>query len=151
MNYLKNLHDVATEEATNEARKKHPGLPEWRLKQLVIVPEYSDKNKDSLIIAIMDFMKFSAWKAERVRDSRQYILREGSAPITCADIITVINGLRIHIECEVGQYHREQWAVDRYIKKVKDEKGLYIKVSSFDDFINKYEQLLISTRPNGIN
>jgi len=142
--------------ALADSRKRHPTLPEAAR----YIKPYSDKTANMLTRAIIDFIRFNGFQAERINctgrpvDQTKVITdilgdsrRIGSVkwlPTSgqkgTADISVVIQGRAVKIEIKM----RDRQSEDQKAYQVSVERagGLYWLVRSFDEFMNYYNQLI---------
>ena len=111
----------------------------------VIKPSYRDDTANELTRSIIAWMKLNGHFSARVNvtgiyDSKLGRYRRSGGRKGLADIQSVINGGHVSIEIKIG---RDKLRPDQL--KVKDEieraGGIYITVSSFDDFLEKIKQI----------
>jgi Holliday junction resolvase len=148
---LKELRELALA----DSRRRHPTLPEGAR----YIKPYSDKSANQLTRAIIDFLRFSGWQAERInctgrpQDNTQIITdvlgdsrRIGSVkwlPTSgekgTSDISAVIRGKAVKIEVKM----RDRQSVDQKSYQLKIEKagGYYWLIRSLDEFLNFYNNL----------
>lgn len=140
-------------------RKKYPSISdEYRPKQV-----YNDVTANGLTACIKDFLNFSGWQAERVSvtgrrinvkaakkknttfgqvskiDKTMFIpstMTKGSA-----DLSATIKGRSIKIEVKIGADKQSELQKE-YQKNIEKAGGIYFIVKNFDDFYNKYLELI---------
>lgn len=137
-------------------RKAHPTLPDYAR----CIRKYSDKTANGLTTCIIDFLRFKGWQAERinctgryqdntkvVEDVTGFSRRIGSAqwlPTSgqkgTADISATIKGKSVKIEVKIKD--RQSEAQKEYQRQVEQAGGLYWLVRSFDEFKQRYDDLI---------
>lgn len=152
MTGLKELRELALA----ESRRKHPTLPEGAR----YVKPYTDKSANGLTRAVIDFIRFNGYQAERINctgrplDQSKVVTdvigdtrRIGSVkwlPTSgqkgTADISAIIRGRSIKIE--VKQKDRQSEDQKQYQAQVERAGGIYVIVRSFDDFLNFYNSIV---------
>lgn len=152
---LKELRELAL----TENRRQYPAFPEYAR----YIKPYSDKTANSLTRAIIDFLRFNGWQAERVAVTGRYIdnskivtdiigmsRRIGSGkwiPTSgqrgSSDLSAVIAGRSVKIELKVSEGDRQSAAQKEYQKQVEKAGGLYWLVRSFDEFQKLYNDFII--------
>ncbi|HBE42433.1 MAG TPA: hypothetical protein DDW27_14760 [Bacteroidales bacterium] len=142
--------------ALAHSRRKHPTLPEYARH----IKPYSDKTANGLTRAIIDFLRFSGWQAERINctgrlldntkvftDTVGFTRKIGSVkwlPTSgekgTSDISAVINGRAVKIEVKM----RDRQSEDQksYQLKIENAGGYYWLVRSFDEFMKFYNGLV---------
>lgn len=154
MDALKELRELALA----ENRRQYPSFPEYAR----YIKPYSDKTANSLTRAIIDFLRFNGWQAERIAVTGRYIdnskivtdvvgmsRRIGSGkwiPTSgqrgSSDLSAVIAGRSVKIELKVTEGDRQSEAQKEYQRQVEQAGGLYWLVRSFDEFKQRYNDLI---------
>jgi hypothetical protein len=138
-----------------DSRRRYPNMPE----EVRSCRNYTDKTSNGLTRAILDYLKFSGWQAERVSNTGRYV--DGSKVITdvtgfqrrigsgkwipgsgtrgTSDISAVISGKAVKIEIKMKD--KQSPDQKKYQESVEKAGGLYWLVRSFDEFLNLYNQL----------
>jgi hypothetical protein len=139
--------------AMDEARRLHPTCP-------AICPrKYRDDSANSLTKCIIDFLRLSGHKAERVNNSGRYL--DGSKVVTdvldrktkigsgrwiqgsgvrgTADISTTIRGKSVNKEVKMKDRQREDQK--RYKITVEKAGEVYWLVRSFEQFLTYYNEI----------
>lgn len=152
MNGLQQLKELALADSI----RRHPTLPPAAR----YVKPYSDRSANGLTRAIIDFLRFNGFQAERVAvmgrplDDRKVVTdvlgdmrRVGSIkwiPGTMqpgsADISSIIAGKSVKIEVKVGK-DRQSSAQKEYQAQVERAGGIYLIVRSFEEFLKFYNEL----------
>jgi hypothetical protein len=138
--------------ALADSRAKHPSLPESARS----IRSYNPRTANGLTRAVIDFLKFSGWQAERISCTGRYV--DGSKIITdtlgdqrrigsgkwipgtgtkgTADISAIINKRSVKVEIKM----RDRQSPDQkaYQQQVESAGGLYWIVRSFDEFLTFY-------------
>jgi len=145
--------------ALADSRKKHPTLPEAAR----YVKPYSDKTANMLTRAIIDFIRFNGFQSERInctgrpQDNTRIITdvlgdsrRVGSVkwlPTSgqrgTSDISATIRGRSVKIEIKMKDKESEYQR--KYQESIERAGGYYWICHSFDEFMNYYNQFLLST------
>lgn len=134
----------------------HPTLPEAAR----YVKPYSDKSANSLTRAIIDFLRFSGFQAERINCNGKMI--DNTKVVTdvlgdrrsigsikwlptsgqkgTADISATIQGKAVKIEVKIGK-DRQSEDQRKYQADIERAGGLYWIVRSYDDFLSHYTRL----------
>jgi len=143
--------------ALADSRKKHPTLPE----KYRSVRNYNTRTANGLTRAIIDFLRFSKWQAERINcsgrplDNTKIITdvlgdsrRVGSVkwlPTSgqrgTADISATIQGKSVKIEVKIGRDRQSDYQ-KQYQEQIERSEGIYIIVSDFENFLNQYNQII---------
>lgn len=159
--YLSKLKELFIQNAMN----KYPNYP----REYVAVPKYNDTTANGLERCIVDFLNLSGAYARRVKNmgrmldntkvvkdvmgitrtigSKQYI--KGTGTLGTADISSsipiIINGEKLGLvvewEVKIGK-DKQSNAQKKYENNIKGTGGYYFIVKSFDDFYEKYIELL---------
>ena len=153
MKPLKQLKELALD----YDRKKNPNFPEYARS----VRSYTDKTSNGLTKCIIDWLKFSGWQAERISVQGRYVdeskvvtdvigrkMKIGSGKFIpssmqkgSADISATIRGKSVKIEVKIGRDRQSQEQLE-YQRQVEQAGGVYFIAVSFEDFLNKYNQLI---------
>ncbi|OZI09335.1 hypothetical protein BWI93_04555 [Siphonobacter sp. BAB-5385] len=151
MTALQALHDLAL----HSKRANHPTFPE----KLIPKPKFSDKTANGLTKCIVAFIRLQGFQAERVsvegrvldgrktfQDAVGYRRTIGtvkrirsSAQVGSADVSAIINGRSVKIEVKVGN-DRQSQAQKEYQRQVEAAGGIYLLISSFQQFYDWYLQ-----------
>lgn len=147
--------NILKELAISENKKRFPSLPDYAR----VAPKYNDKNANGLTRCIIDYIRLNGGQAERVSvtgrliDKRkQYTdvvgrtrvigstqwIRPSMQPGT-ADISATINGKSVKIEVKVGK-DKQRPAQAEYQKQVETAGGIYLIISSFDEFYDWFQK-----------
>jgi hypothetical protein len=138
------------------SRIKHPTLPE----SARTIRNYSDRTANGLTRSVIDFLRFSGWQSERVNCTGKMIDQTKVITDTLgdrrsigsvrwlptsgqkgtADISAVINGRAVKIEVKMKD--RQSPDQKRYEEQVIRAGGLYWIVRSFEEFLNRYNELI---------
>ena len=149
MKGLKELRELAL----MESRRQHPTLPEYARS----VKSYTDKTANGLTRAIIDFLRFNGWQAERINCTGRMIdntkviedvcgfqRRIGSVKWTptsgqkgTADISATIRGRSVKIEVKIGK-DRQSADQKAYQEAIERAGGQYWLVRSFEEFMEYY-------------
>jgi len=136
-------------------KKNHPNFPdEYRPK-----PKYSDKTANGLTKCIVDYLNFSGhvasrinnmgtWRADKSYANGGFYTRSNQMR-GIADIDSTINvkitgipvGLSVKWEVKIGK-DRQSDAQKEYERKIKESGGHYYIVKTFEDFLQKYNELI---------
>ena len=136
---------------------KYPNLPA----KAYALTKWNDKTANGLTKCIIAFLKFKGWQAERVsnmgrpidqrRTVKDVLGRErqigsmkwipGSGTKGTADISATIKGRSVKIEVKIGRDVQSE-AQKAYQANVEMAGGLYSIVRSFDDFYEKYLEVI---------
>jgi hypothetical protein len=137
--------------------RRHPDFPDYAR----VVGPYSDKTANKLTKAIIDFLKFSGWQAERISVTGRRIdntkivknvlgqkhrigsvdwIKSSMQPGT-ADISATIKGRSVKIEVKINKDKQSQKQII-YQQQIETAGGIYWIVRNFDDFICKYDNLI---------
>lgn len=120
--------------------------------------KYSDRTANGLTKAILDFLRFSGWQAERISvtgrpiDERKTFVDvlghtrqvgrvrwiPGSMQPGTADISATVKGKSVKIEVKIGR-DRQSEAQRRYQREVESAGGVYIIATSFEQFYRWYK------------
>lgn len=150
---LKQLRELALD----HHRRRFPNTPEAAR----YVKSYSDRTANGLTRAIIDFLRFSGWQAERINCTGRMIdntkvvsdvlgdMRHigsvkwlpTSGEKGTADISATIRGRSVKIEVKMRDWQSE--AQKAYQAKVEQAGGLYWLVRSFEEFMGKYRQIVL--------
>lgn len=120
---------------------------------------YTDKTANGLTICILDFLRLQGHQAERINSTGRYVDNtkivsdvlgfkkrigsgqwiKGSGQKGTADISSTILGLSVKIEVKM----RDRQSPDQiaYQEQVERAGGMYWIVRSFEEFMNKYNEL----------
>ena len=118
---------------------------------------YTDKTSNGLTKAILDFLRFSGWQAERISvtgrpiDERKTFVDvlghtrqvgrvrwiPGSMQPGTADISATVKGKSVKIEVKIRD--RQSEAQRRYQREVESAGGVYIIATSFEQFYRWYK------------
>lgn len=141
--------------ALAESRRKHPTLPD----SARYIKPYNDRTANALTRAVIDYLRFSGWQAERInctgrlQDNTKVVTdvlgdsrRVGSVkwlPTSgqkgTADISAVIRGRAVKIEIKMTD---TQSPVQKtYQQQVERSGGLYWLCRNFIDFITYYNTM----------
>lgn len=136
-----------------EIRVKHPSIrPE-----LLPYPKFSDKTANELTRSIIHFLQLKGHQAERITvtgrpiDKRQTFTDvlgrsrtigrmtwiPGTGTKGSADISAIIQGKSVKIEVKTGRDRQSEYQKE-YQKKIESAGGIYVIVSSFEQFYNWY-------------
>lgn len=147
--------------ALASSRQKYPSLPEFAR----TVYKYTDKTANGLTRCIVDFINFSGGQAERISSmgrvidgrkkvtdvlGRQYTIGStryipGSGTKGTADVSATmrsLSGAVISWKIEVKMKDRQSEVQKEYQADVERAGGVYSIVRSFDEFHNKYNELM---------
>lgn len=144
--------------------KKYPNMPRYA----IAIPKFSDNGANELTQCILKFCKYKGYQAERISNtgrvmdntkmikdvlgrtriigSIDYIKgtgTNGTADISATIPVNIAGrkiGMSVKIEVKYGR-DRQSEAQKKYQKMIEDAGGVYIIVRSFDDFIDKYNEL----------
>ena len=141
--------------ALADNRAKYPSLPDHAR----YIKPYKDSTANGLQRAIIDFLRFSGWQSERINCTGKMI--DNTKVITdilgdrrsigsvkwlptsgqkgTADISATINGRSVKIEVKM----KDKQSLDqkRYEEQVIRAGGLYWICRSFEEFLNRYNDL----------
>jgi len=137
-------------------RAKYPNLPEYAL----TVPRYTDKTANGMTKAIIDYLKFEGWQAERISVTGRYIdqsrtyvdilghhkkIGSGkwiptSGQKGTADISATIKGRSVKIEIKIGKDKQSNDQLT-YQKQVEDAGGVYFIARDWKGFIDWYKTI----------
>jgi len=143
--------------ALAHSRAKHPTLPEAAR----TIHNYSDRKANSLTRAVIDFLRFSGFQAERINCTGKMIDNTEimtdvlgdrrsigsvkwlptSGQKGTADISATIRGTSVKIEIKIGK-DRQSEDQKKYQADIERAGGLYWIVRSFDEFLEYYNSLL---------
>jgi preprotein translocase subunit SecA len=143
------------EMALADNRMRHPDFPELARS----VRSYSDRTANGLTKCIIDYLNLSRHQAERINSSGRPIDRTkivtdvlgskrrigsmkwipGAGTKGTADISATINGRSVKIEVKMKD--RQSPDQKRYEEQVIRAGGLYWIVRSFEEFLNRYNEL----------
>jgi hypothetical protein len=149
---LKDLQDLAMRE-----HYKDKTLPEYAR----YIKPYSDKTANGLTRCIIDFINYSGGQAERISVTGRYI--DNSKIVTdvigrqrkigsgqwikssmtkgSADVASIIpGGKTVKWEIKIGKDKQSEHQKN-YQQSVERAGGYYFSVSSWDDFLDKYNSL----------
>lgn len=144
-------------------KKQFPSMPEYAIPQTT----YSDKTANGLEKAIVEFLQLSGHQAERVKNTGRYLKTKGPKdeifqrnfdsgkyiPGTgtngTADISSTIRvningnsfGLTVKWEVKIGKDIQSD-SQKRYQSHIESTGGKYFVVKTFDDFFEKYTDLI---------
>jgi hypothetical protein len=138
------------------SRAKHPTLPEHARS----IHTYSDKTANGLTRAVIDFLRFSGFQAERINctgkmiDNTQIMTdvlgdRRSIGSVKwvptsgqkgTADISAVICGRAVKIEIKMKDKQSE--AQKKYQEDIERAGGVYWLIRSFDKFLEYYNDLI---------
>lgn len=141
--------------ARNASRQKHPTLPEGAR----YIRPYNDRTANGLTRAIIDYLRFKGWQAERINCTGRYVdqsrvVRDvlnrqmrigsgkwipGSMQRGTADISATIRGRAVKIEVKMKD--RQSDAQKQYQEAVERAGGMYWLCHSFDEFISFYNDI----------
>ena len=145
-----------TQLALKAKRAKYPSLPEYAL----TVPRYTDKTANGMTKAIIDYLKFEGWQAERISVTGRYIdqsrtyvdilghhkkIGSGkwiptSGQKGTADISATIKGRSVKIEIKIGKDKQSNDQLT-YQKQVEDAGGVYFIARDWKGFIDWYKTI----------
>ena len=151
MNALKQLRELSLA----DSRMRHPTLPEGARS----CRKYSDKTANQLTRAIIDFLRFSGWQAERINcigrpldntkvvtDVTGSMRRIGSVkwlPTSgqkgTSDISATIRGRSVKIEVKMKDKQSDDQKA--YQQAVERAGGIYLIIRSFEEFIRYYDNI----------
>lgn len=123
--------------------------------------KFTDKTANGLEKCVVAWCKLNGWMCERVKNTGRYIdtsttvtnvvghtrvfksgkFIKGTGTNGTADCRAVIMGRSVSIEVKIGRDVQSE-AQKKYQADVERAGGYYFIVKSFDDFIEKYNQLL---------
>ena len=146
---MKELIDIATK----EQRMKYPNVPNYALPK----PRYTDKTANGLTHAIIDYLRFEGWQAERINTTGRYIDKRktyqdvlghhrvigsgkwipSSGQKGSADVSATIAGKSIKIEIKIRD--KQSPAQKEYQRQIEASGGVYFIARSWKDFIKWYE------------
>jgi len=149
MTGLQQLRELALQ----DSRRRHPGFPEYAR----CTRKYSDKTANGLTRAIIDFLRFNGWQAERInctgrpQDGRKVVKDvcgfsrtigsvkwlPTSGQRGTADISATIRGRSVKIEIKMND--RQSQDQKDYQQQIERAGGIYWLVRSFDEFIRLYD------------
>lgn len=137
---------------------RYPSMPDYAR----VSKKYSDKTANGLTRCIIDFLQLSGCQAERTSNtgrlidctkrvtdvlgntrligSTQWI--KGSGTSGTADISAVIQGRSVKIEVKIGR-DRQSENQKRYQEQIEQAGGVYLMISSFDQFLTWYKSFAI--------
>lgn len=138
--------------ALADSRAKHPTLPEGAR----YVKPYEDRTANGLTRAIIDFLRFQGWQAERINCTGRRI--DGRKVVTdvtgfsrtigsvkwlptsgqkgTADISATIRGRSVKIEVKMKDRQSEDQKI--YQQQIERAGGQYWLVHSFEEFMKYY-------------
>jgi len=137
-----------------QSRNKFPSLPEYAR----VTPKYSDKTANGLTKCIIDYIRFKGGQAERISVTGRLVdrrkeftdvigkkrligsvqwIKPSMQPGT-ADISAIIGGRSLKIEVKVGR-DTQRAAQKVYQTQVEQAGGIYLLISSFNEFYEWYE------------
>lgn len=153
MNALKKLSDLDREHRI----RKCPAMPP----QYIIGTKFTDKTANGLTKAIISFLTFEGWQAERISSmgrkvgkitvvrtvtgfsqrigSEKYI--PGTSTNGTADISSTIKGRSIKIEVKINK-DRQSDAQKAYQLSIEKSGGIYYIAKDFEAFHAWYQDLL---------
>jgi len=120
--------------ATDDARLKHPTLPEYAL----IVRKFRDDTANSLTSCIVTYITLKGGFASRINNTGMYRAKLGryTPGTSCkglADVMATYRGLSFHIEIKIGKDkqsdHQKQIEL-----QVNNSGGFYYLARNFTDF-----------------
>jgi hypothetical protein len=150
-----NALTLLKELALVDNRRKFPRFPEHAR----VIDKYSDKTANGLTKCIIDFIRFNGGQAERISVTGRYI--DNSIIVTnylgnkkrigsgqwikpsmqsgTADISATIAGrsIKIEVKCNITK-DKQRPAQKEYQKQIEAAGGIYLLISSFDDFFEWY-------------
>lgn len=150
---IKQLKDLALA----HSRAVRPSLPEYAR----TIHNYSDRTANGLTRAIIDFLRFSGFQAERINCNGKMIDNTevmtdvlgdrrsigsvkwlpSSGQKGTADISSVIFGRAVKIEIKIGKDIQSNFQ-KKYQADIERAGGLYWLVKSFDQFLDLYNDLI---------
>ena len=120
--------------------------------------KYSDRTANGLTKAVLDFLRFSGWQAERISVTGRPIdervtytdilgnvrqvgrirwikpnMQRGSA-----DVSATIKGRSVKIEVKIGR-DRQSEVQKKYQREVETAGGLYVIATNFDEFYKWFQ------------
>ena len=117
--------------------------------------QYKDSTANGLTKAIIDFLTYSGWQAERIntmgtpRTKRATCGKvlgvtwtPGTSTPGSADISATIKGRSVKIEVKIGK-DRQSEAQKRYQEKIESAGGTYYIATNFDDFKIFYDKFVL--------
>jgi len=139
-----------TKLALEEARAKYPNVPQFAL----VTPRYNVKTANGLTKAIIDYLRFRGYHAERINcmgrvvDNRRKVQDVtgktrtiGSTlyiPTTMqkgtADISATVAGKSVKIEVKIGRDRQSDYQKE-YQRQIESSGGLYFIARNFDQFV----------------
>jgi hypothetical protein len=155
--------DILKQLKLNESIKKRPNVPLYALESAL--PKYTDKTANGLTRCILDFLELCDYQVERINtmgrpiDNRKQVtdvlgrtktigsMTWGKSTATkgSADISATIEGLSVKIEVKIGKDRQSEYQ-KIYQANIEKAKGKYWIVKNFDDFYEKYQNLLESNK-----
>jgi Holliday junction resolvase len=141
--------------ALQDSRRRLPNYPEAAR----YVKPYTDKTANGLTRAIIDFLRFNGWQAERINCTGRMIDNTKVVRDVCgfsrtigsvkwmptsgqkgtADISATIKGRSVKIEVKMKD--RQSSDQKAYQEAIEKAGGVYWIVRSFEEFIKLYEGL----------
>jgi hypothetical protein len=134
-------------------RAKYPSVPDYAIAK----SKWSDKDANSLTKAVISFLQFNGYQAERIntmgtyRAAKKYTNMDGvtrtvgkgswtkgTGTLGSADISATIKGRSVKIEIKFGA-DRQSDHQKEYQKAIEQAGGTYIIVKNFDDFIQWFD------------
>lgn len=128
---------------------KFPNVPRHAITQ----KKYEDKTANGLQRAIIDFLAFEGWQAERInvmgrpvfktihRDGKDEKVLDkwitGQGTKGSADVSATINGRSVKIEVKIGRDRQREEQME-YQQAVERAGGLYVIVKTFSEFVSWY-------------
>lgn len=151
---LKSALSMLREMAMQDFAQRYPELRVGQYPKF----KYSDRTANGLTKAILDFLRFNGWQAERISVTGRPIdervtytdilgnvrqigrirwikpnMERGSA-----DVSATIKGRSVKIEVKIGR-DRQSEAQKKYQREVETAGGLYVIATSFEQFYRWYK------------
>lgn len=146
------------------SQQKYPNMP----RHAIAMPKFSDNGANELTQCILKFCKYKGYQAERISNTGRMIDNskvvtdilghkrrigsidyiKGTGTNGTADISSTIpvniGGRKIGMSVKIEvKYGRDVQSPDqkKYQKMIEEAGGVYIIVRTFDDFLEKYNEL----------
>lgn len=141
-----------------DRHRKYPSMP----KNYIIPTKWSDKTANGLTACVVKFIEYSGFQAERINNLGRRVdntkevtdvlgirrvigsveYQKGSGTKGTSDVKSIIKGRSVSWEIKIGADRQSQAQKD-YQAAVERAGGYYFVVRSFDDFFEKYSNLLL--------
>jgi hypothetical protein len=155
--YMANKFDFLKQLSIEAQVKAYPNYP----KHYLVAPKYSDKTANGLERCVQDYLKFSNWQCERIKNQGRRIdntkivtnivgqvKRIGSVKFVpgtgtngTADLKSCIKGRNVAWEVKIGKDVMSPAQI-KYKADLEAAGGYYFVIKTFEDFLEKYEELI---------